>query len=97
MVEAMARGLPCIGSDVGGIPELLDAADIVPAGDRSALAAKLSEVLANPARLKEMAERNFETALHYREELLHERRVSFYQYLRRTTEAWFASRGPLVA
>ena len=29
VIEAMARGLPCIGTRVGGIPELLDAARIV--------------------------------------------------------------------
>ena len=34
LVEAMARGLPCIGSAVGGIPELLDVSDLVPVGDR---------------------------------------------------------------
>ena len=33
MVEAMARGLPCIGSRVGGIPELLHPEDMVPPGD----------------------------------------------------------------
>ena len=33
MLEAMARGLPCIGSTVGGIPELLPAEDLVPPGD----------------------------------------------------------------
>ncbi len=30
LIEAMARGLPCIGSTMGGIPELLPAEDMVP-------------------------------------------------------------------
>src|SRR5439155_26719861 len=33
MVEAMARALPCIGSNVGGILELLAPEDLAPAGD----------------------------------------------------------------
>ena len=33
MIEAMAQGLPCIGSTVGGIPELLQADEMVPPGD----------------------------------------------------------------
>ena len=33
MIEAMARGLPCMGSRVGGIPELLDRTDLVGAND----------------------------------------------------------------
>ena len=33
LIEAMARGLPCIGSTVGGIPELLPPEDMAPPGD----------------------------------------------------------------
>ena len=39
MIEAMARGLPCLGSSVGGIPELFPESAIVPPGDATALAA----------------------------------------------------------
>src|SRR6266851_3724059 len=37
-IEAMARGLPALGTTVGGFPELLPAADLVPPGDAHALA-----------------------------------------------------------
>jgi glycosyltransferase involved in cell wall biosynthesis len=87
MVEAMARGLPCIGSTVGGIPELLPAEDLVPPGDIAALAAKIRDVLVDPARAARMSARNLEVARQYREELLHEKRFEFYEHLRRETEA----------
>jgi O-antigen/teichoic acid export membrane protein/glycosyltransferase involved in cell wall biosynthesis len=77
MVEAMARGLPCVGSTVGGIPELLPAEDLVPPGDAPALAAKLREVLGDDARLARMSARSLEVARHYREEVLDERRLAF--------------------
>lgn len=45
LVEALARGVPCIGSDVGGIPELLPADALVPAGDVGDLARLLRRAL----------------------------------------------------
>lgn len=88
MVEAMARGLPCIGSSVGGIPELLPPEDTVPPGDVRALAQKISEVVSDPARMARMSARNLEKAREYREDLLRERRLEFYQKLRERTEEW---------
>ena len=41
MIEAMARALPCIGSDVAGFPELLPPSAIVPNGNLDALTSKL--------------------------------------------------------
>lgn len=49
IVEAMASGLPIVASDVGGIPEMVDASVIgalAPPGDAGALAAVLLERLA---------------------------------------------------
>jgi glycosyltransferase involved in cell wall biosynthesis len=82
LLEAMARGCPCIGSDVGGIPELLDAAEIAPAGDANALAKKIMEVAANGARLKLMAARNLEKARRFSPELLREVRREFCRAVR---------------
>lgn len=88
MIEAMARGLPCIGSTVGGIPELLPAEDMVPPGDAGALAQKMRDVLADPERMARMSARNLEKARDYREDTLGPRRAAFYKYVRDKTELW---------
>lgn len=51
ILEYMASGLPVVATDVGGNPELVDAANgvLVPAGDPGALAAALSRLLADEA------------------------------------------------
>ncbi len=93
MVEAMARGLPCIGSAVGGIPELLPQEDLVAPGDVLGLAKKIQDVLGDPARLAHMSARNLNTAQDYREESLRTRRLDFYRTVREKTAAWL-SNGP---
>ncbi len=88
MIEAMARGLPCVGSRVGGIPELLDPTDLVDADDARELAGKISEVLSDPRRLRSMSVRNWRRARNYREEALRPKRDRFYRYLKTRTEQW---------
>ena len=88
LIEAMARGLPCIGSDVGGVPELLDASELVPAGDPAVLAAKIQEVLNDPLRMAAMSQRNLAAALEYRDSVIAERRRRFYQHVRDCTQRW---------
>jgi glycosyltransferase involved in cell wall biosynthesis len=88
MVEAMARALPCIGSSVGGIPDLLSPEDLVPPGDVAALAAKICQVARDPDRLARMSSTNLAVAQTYRETLLRERRATFYRRVREETEKW---------
>jgi glycosyltransferase involved in cell wall biosynthesis len=82
LVEAMARGCPCIGSDVGGIPELLAADDLVPPNDPEALARKIMEVTADPQRMKAMSVRNLARAKQFDPEVLRDVRRAFYQHVR---------------
>lgn len=82
LVEAMARACPCIGSDVGGIPELLAAEDLVPPNDPEALARKIMEVTADPQRMKAMSERNLARAKQFDPQALREVRRAFYQYVK---------------
>jgi glycosyltransferase involved in cell wall biosynthesis len=88
IVEAMARGLPCIASTVGGIPELLPESDMVPPGDTAALARKIREVIESPERMAAMSARNLQKAGEYMEAALAGRRTSFYQALKERTDAW---------
>jgi glycosyltransferase involved in cell wall biosynthesis len=82
LVEAMARGCPCIGSNVGGIPELLAPEDLVPPNDPEALARKIMEVTANPQRMQEMSIRNLARAKQFDPETLRDVRRDFYRYVR---------------
>jgi glycosyltransferase involved in cell wall biosynthesis len=92
LIEAMARALPCICSAVGGIPELLPASDLVPAGNSSALYTKLREVAVSPERMSAMSVRNLTKSQQYRDEVLRHRRFSFYRNLKEITEAWINRR-----
>lgn len=86
LIEAMARGLPCIGSNVGGIPQLLAPEDLVPAGDHRALAEKIAAFLDDPARRAAAAARNLAAAAEYREEALNQKRLELYRTVREQTE-----------
>jgi glycosyltransferase involved in cell wall biosynthesis len=88
LVEAMARGLPCIASTVGGIPELLQPEDMVPPGDVEALATKIREVLASRERLAQMAARNLKHARDYHADILRARRRAFFEAVRDRTLEW---------
>ncbi|MFO0916752.1 MAG: glycosyltransferase family 4 protein [Planctomycetaceae bacterium] len=82
LIEAMAKALPCIGSHVGGIPELLPEEDRVAASDVAALTAKIREFVTNPQRLERCSRRNLERTREFTEDVLRERRLSFYQSVR---------------
>ena len=79
LVEAMSRGLPAIASDVGGIPELLPADCMVKPNDAKLLAAKLTEVVNDPARLERMSAENIRRAKDFTGGMLDDERRRFYR------------------
>jgi len=85
LIEAMARSVPCIGSDIGGIPELLQRDDLVVPGDAAALARRITEVLSDPARRQAMAESNLTRSREYHQPVLAARRQQFYETVRELT------------
>lgn len=62
LAEAMARGLPCVGSDIGGIPELLDSCFIVPKNNPKATCEKIRLLLENRKLYSDQSSRNLEKA-----------------------------------
>ena len=92
IVEAMARGLPCIGSTTGGIPEMLPPEYLVPPNAVDALARKIREVVTDPRRMAQASARNLEKAQEYRETEVNKRRVAFYSHVKKTTQAWLQIR-----
>jgi glycosyltransferase involved in cell wall biosynthesis len=94
MVEAMARALPCIGTAVGGIPELLPPEDLAPPGDAAALAARILEVARDPDRRIGMSSRNRVRARDYSDPVLREYRLAFYRHLRQVMSGWTPGRAP---
>ncbi|MCZ2840110.1 glycosyltransferase family 4 protein [Modestobacter sp. VKM Ac-2985] len=55
--EALRAGTPLVATAVGGIPELVgDAAELVPAGDATALAETVARVLTDPAEIARLGE-----------------------------------------
>jgi glycosyltransferase involved in cell wall biosynthesis len=78
MIEAMARGLPCIGTRIGGIPELIPDAVLVPPGDAVALAKKIDWVVRTPGLLSQLSTDNLRKVAEYGADVLRVRRQQLY-------------------
>jgi glycosyltransferase involved in cell wall biosynthesis len=90
VIEAMARGLPCITSNVGGLPELMEPQYMVPPNDVGALSDRIALVLSKPDLMIRAVRRNAASAREYRSEVLQKRRNEFYTRVKEATAAWSA-------
>ena len=83
LVEAMSRGLPCVASDTGGNPELLDSEYIFSKrSDRSLTRGSADTIckLADPQNMKRAAQDNFRHAQRdFERDTLKEKRDAFYR------------------
>jgi glycosyltransferase involved in cell wall biosynthesis len=88
LLEAMARGLPCVATRVGGIPELLAAGVLCDSGSVTQLVARIAAILDGTVDANDQAARNLRRAGDFRSELLRSRRRDFYRGVRVVTELW---------
>lgn len=86
LIEAMAEGLPCVATNVGGIPELLEDAMLIPKNDAKALADKVAYLLRDIEEANRQAEMNYLQAKDYYDVVLQKRRNDFYRYLAANSE-----------
>ena len=85
LVEAMAQGLPAIGSEVGGIPELLAAPYLVQPGSVEDLARAWQTLALDPAALSRASARNYHLAQTYADDVLDAQRTAFQRAVRAAT------------
>lgn len=81
IIEAMARGLPCLASDVGGTAELLDPPELFDPDDTATLGRRICDLVADTKRLQSLVARNYARAADYSAERLQAKRGACYQQL----------------
>ncbi|CAK7035757.1 MAG: hypothetical protein EUB_02544 [Eubacterium sp.] len=81
LIESMSLGCPALGSDSGGIPELLDKSCLFPKSDIQQLV-KLIKNFDTEKMLVE-AQRNFYASQEYTKNVLDQRRIDFYREFKR--------------
>ncbi|HHV84019.1 MAG TPA: glycosyltransferase family 4 protein [Tepidanaerobacter syntrophicus] len=85
LIEAMSRGLPAIGSNAGGIPELLEKDCIFNKFDYKELIEIILKNVPNKEWLKNKSIRNFEKAKEYDKSRIELRRNDFLKDFRKNT------------
>ncbi len=84
LIEAMARGLPCISTDVSGAGELLGRESLIPCGRPDLLAARVAETIASPQVLNRLSRQCWSRAQDFRPEGLRNRKIQFLRDFAKT-------------
>lgn len=82
LIEAMSISVPCVASNVGGIPELLPVENVFDSYDVEGMTSRIKELLTDKQKYTENAKLMYNTALEYESSVLAERRKSFYDKLK---------------
>lgn len=82
LIEAMATGMPCISSSVGGIPELIQNDYLFKPKNKEEIADVISKIIDNPQMYKKLSIYSFEKAKEFSKDILQKRRFEFYNQLK---------------
>lgn len=85
MIEAMARGLPSVGTNVGGIKELLPKDCLFDVNDTKHLADYIASIINDDNMWFEMSQHSIKTAKGFVQEKLVARRIGLLNYLKSKT------------
>lgn len=82
LVEAMARGLPAISTNVGGVPELISERCIVQPNDPKAFASKILQIISDPEHLSLLSSENVKSVKNYTSDKIALNINDFYRFVR---------------
>ena len=82
IIEAMAKGLPCVTTPVSGNPELVSEHFLVEYHDVEKLADRIEELITNKELYEATSRENFERSRKYEASVLEKRRDEFYRQLK---------------
>ena len=82
LIEAMATGMPCLSTPVGGIPELLEEKDLFHPKDVSGFANRIAEIITNRDEYTSASRVGFEKSLEYAADVLSMRRREMFEVLK---------------
>ena len=82
IIEAMAKGLPCITTPVSGNPELISEHFLVEYSDITTLADRIEELVKDKEVYENASSANFKKSLEYEASVLQTRRDAFYKKLK---------------
>jgi Glycosyltransferase len=82
LIEAMATGLPCLSTPIGGIPELIPTELIFAPDDTVGFANMITKIIDDEILYTKFSEQAFNKAIEYRLNALQKRRNDFYLKLK---------------
>lgn len=82
IIEAMAKGLPCLTTDVSGNSELVDKEMMFDYDNPEEMADKIEKLITSPVEYERLSKINFERSLQYEASILQKRRDDFYYKLK---------------
>ena len=88
LIEAMASGMLCFGSDIDGICELLPEKLLVKEFSAEAFTDKIVPLLENWSEISALKEQLFEKSKEYENSKVNIRRGEFYSKLKKCTELY---------
>ena len=91
LIEAMSRGCPCIGTKIGGIPELLKENRIIKKKDYKDLSNKILQLVGNKEEMIKDAKINFQMAKEFEKNKLKNKKEKFYYTLLKSEEENFTN------
>lgn len=82
LIEAMAKGLPCVSSNVSGIPELLSTQYLVDFSDIQGIAEIIKKLVTSKNEYQSASLANFVKSKQFEASILEKRRDTFYSKLK---------------